>query len=285
MPVATTTTNLQKYLQWNRIGTSGSAGPFFNQVMGKIGYQSNSLYGSQMNVYVGNIAGTNTLAIKTDQYITTFFKGSVCQLKGENLSIQGTDTIEPMGGNFFYVTGNAGSTLTQMTGSYLQSGTIIYLYFSAAYTITHTDAANKILLSGGVDYYTTAGEILAFILDVDRWRQIGGRLGNGLIEGAVASNVLTVSGSNTAYVDGSGYPGIYYISTLGWNSGSILSLAIHGGNATFHHNHGSVPANSAALWNVAEGDVNISLKHVVQYMYDATYSLWIQIGDYLGVNI
>jgi hypothetical protein len=266
MSVATTTTNLSKYLQWNRINASNA-----NLVMGKIGYQSSSANGSQLNVYVGNTAGTDTLALSIDEYISAKFGGAVSLLKGADIASQNTIAIPQ--GNFFHITGT--TTIAQLSYfPYFQSGAVVYLYFVSSLQITHNDAQFGFIMNGGANYQTTAGEILCFVLDVDRWRQIGA-------QNPIAASTATINGSavllpagiaQSYLISGAGYPTASYISKSNFPTGSIITVLVTtSGNVTFTHKTGTVPSGSLAIDAIAAASIVVDAGACMSFVNTGTY--------------
>jgi hypothetical protein len=236
--IPTTTTNQAKYLHWGRLGASNT-----NLGMGKLGYCSTSDAGSEFNLYVNKIStGAETMAMQIDENIRATFEGRVSLLKGANVASGSYIVLSE--GNYMHITNSTKLQTIEYSG--WQSGAIVYLYFVAACEIRHANLEYGILLNGGANYIAQPGEILGFVLDVDRWVQVSGqrRMLGCIGTGSIATATLTVSAGGNAYNVGAGT--VSYITYTGWSIGSIITL-ISTGTVGYTHKTGTVPANTYDL--------------------------------------
>ena len=137
-----------------------------------------SIAAAHQNAIVDALKGT------VGENLTVFFKGA--DRTSAAALVLGTD------GNYFDVTG----TVTITSISTLPSGTVIKLQFDGALLLTHN--ATTLILSGGANYTTAAGDVFEFISEGSgNWRETHRSL-SAIAAAFGATPSLTFNTSNTA---------------------------------------------------------------------------------------
>ena len=131
-----------------------------------------SIAAAHQNAIVDALKGT------VGENLTVFFKGA--DRTSAAALVLGTD------GNYFDVTG----TVTITSISTLPAGTVIKLQFDGVLLLTHN--ATTLILSGGANYTTAAGDVFEFISEGSgNWREAGRSL--SAITAAVGSTSYSVA--------------------------------------------------------------------------------------------
>jgi hypothetical protein len=107
--------------------------------------------------------------------------------KGADIASAATVTF-PVDGDYFHITGT--TTITAFAA--LQAGTRILLEFDGALTLTHN--ATSLILIGGVNYVTVAGDVLEFVSEGSgNWREVRGpNLGVAVGVSLALSGAMTI---------------------------------------------------------------------------------------------
>ena len=130
-----------------------------------------------------------------DHIATKSFK----QIKGSDVASGNAITLG-FGGNTFDVTGT--TTINHINNTNWGVGSIVIIHFDGVTTLTNnagTLSGNEanILLSGDVNYTTSAGDILTFVLhDITNWQEIS-RNSSGVIADASITNAKLSSNAVT----------------------------------------------------------------------------------------
>ena len=116
--------------------------------------------------------GANERQPVADSAEVTGIRWTARHLWFKGADIASAATLTPgTDGNYFHVTGTVGIT----TIASLQAGAVMEFEFDAALTITHN--ATSLILQGGVNLTTAAGDIVAFISEgAGNWRELFRRL-------------------------------------------------------------------------------------------------------------
>ena len=128
---------------------------------------------------------------------------SLKQIKGSDVASADSITLQA-DGNTFDVTGT--TTINHITSTNWIVGSVMILHFDGAITLTNnagglTGSEANILLSGDVNYTTSAGDILTFVLhDSTNWQEIS-RNSIGYSAPTIGSTSIA-SGSTNASIAG-----------------------------------------------------------------------------------
>jgi hypothetical protein len=171
------------------------------------------------------VAGTDTAKFITSDALAGTYE------KGTDIASAATLAIPATGGGYFHVTGTTGVTAISTSG--IRSGTEITLTFDGVLTMTHSAS---LILEGGVNITTAAGDTYKFRLDGTNWRMVGDAKADGsavaspqsIVDGA-ASRTLTIADNGRTFIFTNGGAVTVTLpaaSTLpaGWSAG-IVSAA------------------------------------------------------------
>jgi hypothetical protein len=129
------------------------------------GDKDTGLYRSGSNALDAAAGGTRIATFDSSGF--TLQAKRIAFAKGADLT-SGSTITPGTDGNFFHVTGT--TTITALAT--LQAGTIVALAFDAALTLTHN--ATTLILAGGANVTTAAGDIVVFVSEGSgNWREIG----------------------------------------------------------------------------------------------------------------
>jgi len=109
--------------------------------------------------------------------------------KGANIASASSITVGT-DGNFFDITGT--TTITSLSS--VQAGTVIIVNFTGSPSLTLTHNATSLILRGGADYVTGAGDTMAFLsLGSGNWKELfrSQRVGWNLIDSVTLSASAT----------------------------------------------------------------------------------------------
>lgn len=178
------------------------------------------------------VAGTDTAKFITADALAGIYE------KGTDIASAATLTIPATGGGFFHVTGTTGVTAISTSG--IRTGTEITLTFDGVLTMTHS---SSLILLGGVNITTAAGDVVKFRLDGSNWRMVShakadgsptataaaARDGTGAITLTAADNgrtiILTTAGTTTVTLPAaSGLPDGWTVRILNAST-SIVTMA------------------------------------------------------------
>lgn len=122
---------------------------------------------------------------------------------------------------------------------------------------------------------TVAGQVAAS----GGLQAIGSRVQGAKGADVVAAATLTL-GTDGNYFNVTGATAVDFITTTGWQAGSMITLRLVS-NPTLNHNTGSPPGTAAALFLAASGNVTTSANDMITLVYDGT--LWRQVTALLAV--
>lgn len=118
------------------------------------------------------IAGSSNLTWDNVKNLFTV-NGRILGAKGANVTAANDMTLGN-DGNFFYVNGN--TQINGIANTDWTLGSYVTLVFSGTPTVKHNTAAgigfSSLLLAGGVDFATTANDLLYLIQDGTYWREV-----------------------------------------------------------------------------------------------------------------
>jgi hypothetical protein len=131
-----------------------------------------------------------------DHIATKSFK----QIKGSDVASADAVTLG-FGGNTFDITGT--TTINHITSTNWLVGSVMILHFDGATTLTNnagglSGAECNILLSGDVNYTTSAGDILTFLLhDSTNWQEISRNSSGSVSDGSITNAKLAPNAVTT----------------------------------------------------------------------------------------
>lgn len=142
-------------------------------------------------------SGSNTPSVldEATRALSAIVKQNVS--KGADIASASTLPIPASGGSFI-VTGSVG--ISALSSTYSWDGREVVLKFAAALTITHN--ATSLILPGGANFTTAAGDTLRFIQEsAGNWRCNGSALNSGGSVGGVPASGGTMTGPLTLVGD------------------------------------------------------------------------------------
>lgn len=171
------------------VSGSGETITLIYNAAGSIIFQPSSdpVAGTQL-VQIKNNAGTVKAALTSDG--GGVWSARVHHAKGADIA-SGAALTPGTDGNYFHVTGT--TTVTSIATA--QAGSIVFLKFDGAVLLTHN--GTSLILQGGVNYTTAAGDVFAFVSEGSgNWRELARQVAAAGANGRLVSRYIYSTSTN-----------------------------------------------------------------------------------------